>query len=62
MRIEVVITVWENGEFKSRDMISGDNTHGIREEFDVAIDTIERRISERTERARQIAEDDDIPF
>ncbi len=63
MRIEVIITVWDDhGDFKSRDRIESANTDSIREEFDIAVGIIENRIIEQEQNKYKTADDDDIPF
>lgn len=62
MRIEVVISIWDDDLFVLRDIIREDNTHTIREQFEVAMDMIEKKLDDITERRRKIMEDDDIPF
>lgn len=61
MKIEVVITRWDdNKDFKSRDLISSDNTHSIKDEFEAVMNMIETKIQEEAE--KKYITDDDIPF
>lgn len=64
MKIEIVITRWDdNKDFKSRDLISSDNIHGIRDEFEAVMNTIETKIQEELEiKNKMLLLDDDIPF
>lgn len=62
MKIEVVITVLDNGDFKFRDRLESTNLHSIREEFDLAIEKIEVKLAELDSKKYWINTDDDIPF
>lgn len=62
MRLEVVITYWEDGLFKSRDRIESNTPEKMREQFNVIMDIMEHRIIEYHGRKYAIADDDDIPF
>lgn len=63
MKFEAVITVWdEYGDFKSRDRVVSDNTDGLKEEFEAAVDMIVIRLDKEAANKYKVGEDDDIPF
>lgn len=61
MKFELVLTYWRDGLFRSRDIISADNTHGMREQFDIVMDKLEEKIAEEDRKKNEVI-DDDIPF
>lgn len=62
IKIEVTITVWEDGLFKSRDIISSDDTDVMMKQFEVAMDIIDKRLAQADAKKYAIGEDDGIPF
>lgn len=58
MRIELVMTIWEDGLFRMRDRIETDSFISLEAQLEVAIDNAKKKLAKRYE----IAEDDDIPF
>lgn len=61
-RFEAVITVWESGLYRFREIAVSEDSHGIREAFEMVMDKIEERLIEDEAKRRKIMEDDDIPF
>ncbi len=57
MKIEVVITVWDDGLFKLRDKIEANSIEGISVSFDMKLTEIEDKLIKPTG-----YDDDDIPF
>jgi predicted RecB family endonuclease len=62
MKFEVVIVVWDDGVFESRDRIISDNTDDLKEQFEIAVDRIVTKLDEKKAKRYSIGEDDDIPF
>lgn len=62
MKIELVMTIWEDGLFKLRDRIEAFDTHSIREEFELMMDKAEEKLAEIDRKKYAVADDDDIPF
>ena len=62
MKIEVVITVWDDDLFKMRDRIESNDIDDLLEQFDVAIDNIQNKLNEQDAKKYTIGDDDDIPF
>ena len=62
IRLELVITRWEDGLFKSIDRITADSIDSLEEQFERVIDEIRTKTSKEAEDKYKIAEDDDIPF
>lgn len=62
MKIEVVITVWEDGLFRLRDRIEADNFKELKESILNDINNAQDRYTEIEHKKHIIAEDDDIPF
>jgi hypothetical protein len=59
MKIEVVISVWDdNGDFVMRDRIIGDN---LEDQIDISLENIKSKMAEREAKKYEIG-DDDIPF
>jgi CII-binding regulator of phage lambda lysogenization HflD len=56
MKIELVITVWENGLFRLRDRIEADDTDSLKTQFALSVMNIEEKLS----KPKYV--DDDIPF
>jgi len=66
MKYELVLIVWEDGAFKSKDRAEGNSIDFIKDQFDFIVNQInERAVKEREMRAaflRRMNEDEDIPF
>jgi len=62
MKLELVLTRWEDGLFKSRDRIEVDSFSDLIEQFEFTIINMKDKIIEEQESKYKIAEDDDIPF
>ena len=59
MKIELVVTIWEDGQFRLRDRIEADDFDSLKTQFALAMMTAEERLSQPK---YPFAEDDDIPF
>ncbi len=62
MKIEVVITVWDDGLFKLRDSISATDFFDASEAATHKLAEMQARIELEEEHKHKIMEDDDIPF
>jgi len=62
MKLELVLTYWKDGMFKSRDRIEADDTDSLKEQFELTIENLEIKISQEDSNKYAIGEDDDIPF
>lgn len=57
MKIELVMTIWEDGLFRLRDRIEADSFDSLEEQFEIALQTAYERLEPKDEII-----DDDIPF
>ncbi len=62
MKFEIVMTIWEDGQFRMRDRIEATDSHSAREEFELMMDKAEEKLTEQVRKRYAIGEDDDIPF
>ncbi len=62
MKLELVLSYWDDRIFVSRDMISADNIDMIKEQFNIVIDKLLRRVDEDNKKKYTIIDDDDITF
>jgi len=58
-KFELVITVWEDGDFKLRDRIEADNTDSLEEQLEFSLNNIKERLIKHK---LPLEIDDDIPF
>jgi len=62
MKIEIVITVWEDGLFKLRDRVEANDTDLMEEQIEIVINSIKEKLAELNRKKYSVGEDDDIPF
>jgi len=62
MKIEIVMTVWDNDRFKSRDRIEANSFHEVKEQILFCIEDAEKKAKAETEHLKRIICNDDIPF
>jgi len=62
LKIEAVITVWEDGLFRMRDKTEADNMNSLKEKLEVVMNNIVEKLAELDRKKHAIGEDDDIPF
>lgn len=60
-RIEIVISVWKDGDFFSRDRIMDTNITKINSQLEFVIENIKNKL-EQAEKSKYEVGDDDIPF
>lgn len=60
MKLELVLTVWKDGLFKSRDRIEADNTDGLMEQLQIVLDNMTD--DTHLGHSHEVVDDDDIPF
>lgn len=62
MKIEAVITVWDDGIFKMRDRIEADSIESLEAQLEFTIDNMKQKLEKIEKKKYAIADDDDIPF
>lgn len=62
MKIELVMTIWEDGLFRLRDRIEVNSFDDLKVQFSSAFITAKEKLAEMDRKKYAIAEDDDIPF
>lgn len=62
MKIELVMTVWEDGLFRLRDKIEALDFDSLEKQLEIAIGMAKTNLAEQDRKKYEIAEDDDIPF
>jgi ArsR family metal-binding transcriptional regulator len=62
MKYEVIITLWSNGMFRSRDRIESDDADSVLEQVEVVMNNMKEKELQEVARIQQIMDDDDIPF
>jgi len=62
MKIEIVMTVWDNDRFKSRDRIEANSFHEVKEQVILVLEDTEKKFQFESKHLKRIMEDDDIPF
>lgn len=63
MKLELVLTRWEDGLFKSRDRIEADSISSLEGQIETMMDDMRKKIvQEENIRYKILETDDDIPF
>lgn len=62
MKLELILTYWRDGLFRSRDRIESTNTDDLEVQFDLVMQNLKLKMAQEDSRRYAIADDDDIPF